>query len=134
MNRHVNAIAGRLSLRPPQRRSLEIFDREAQKWFKPAKGQSQILYKASIDTQEFVPDFVAETETCIYNLEPKARNEMRDPEVLAKKEAAVKWCELATNHASANSGEPWKYVLITHDAIAANMTLSGIVAQFGHAS
>jgi len=27
MNRHVNAIAGRLSLRPPQRRSLEILDR-----------------------------------------------------------------------------------------------------------
>ena len=27
MNRHVNAIAGRLSLRPPQRYSLEILDR-----------------------------------------------------------------------------------------------------------
>ena len=27
MNRHVNAIAGRLSLRPPQHRSLEILDR-----------------------------------------------------------------------------------------------------------
>src|SRR5450631_1698977 len=27
MNRHVNAIAGRLSLRPPQKRSLEILDR-----------------------------------------------------------------------------------------------------------
>ncbi len=27
MNRHVNAIAGRMSLRPPQRRSLEILDR-----------------------------------------------------------------------------------------------------------
>jgi hypothetical protein len=27
MNRHVNAIAGRLSLRFPQRRSLEILDR-----------------------------------------------------------------------------------------------------------
>ena len=27
MNRHVNAISGRLSLRPPQRRSLEILDR-----------------------------------------------------------------------------------------------------------
>ena len=26
-NPHVNAIAGRLSLRPPQRRSLEILDR-----------------------------------------------------------------------------------------------------------
>ena len=27
MNRHVNSVAGRLSLRPPQRRSLEILDR-----------------------------------------------------------------------------------------------------------
>ncbi len=27
MNKHVNAIAGRLSLRPPQHRSLEILDR-----------------------------------------------------------------------------------------------------------
>jgi type III restriction enzyme len=27
MNRHVNAIAGRLSLRPPQRHSLEVLDR-----------------------------------------------------------------------------------------------------------
>jgi type III restriction enzyme len=27
MNRHVNAIAGRFSLRPPQRHSLEILDR-----------------------------------------------------------------------------------------------------------
>ena len=27
MNRHVNAISGRLSMRPPQRRSLEILAR-----------------------------------------------------------------------------------------------------------
>ena len=27
MNQHVNSIAGRLSLRPPQRRSLGILDR-----------------------------------------------------------------------------------------------------------
>ena len=27
MNPHVNAIAGRLSLRPPQRQALEILDR-----------------------------------------------------------------------------------------------------------
>jgi len=30
MNRHVNSISGRLSLRPPQRRSLEILDRVAE--------------------------------------------------------------------------------------------------------
>ena len=94
------------------------------------RGNFQILYKASIDPQEYVPDFVAETEICIYMLEPKARNEMTHPEVLAKKDAAVKWCELAANHASANGGKPWTYVLIPHDAIAENMTLAGLASQF----
>jgi hypothetical protein len=28
-------------------------------------------------------------------------------------------------------GKSWKYVLIPHDAIAENMTLSGLVSQFG---
>ncbi|MFQ5853265.1 MAG: DEAD/DEAH box helicase, partial [Candidatus Binatia bacterium] len=111
-----------------ERKLAVILDRETQKWFRPAKGQFQIFYKAGIDPQEYVPDFVAETDACIYILEPKARNEMTDPEVLAKKEAAVKWCELATKHASANDGKPWKYALIPHDAIAENMTLAGLAS------
>lgn len=64
-------------------------------------------------------------------LEPKARNEMTDSEMLAKKDAAVKWCERASNHASDNGGKPWKCALIPHDAIAENMTLAGLVSQFG---
>jgi type III restriction enzyme len=111
-----------------------ILDREAHKWFKPPQGQFQIFYKAGADHREYVPDFVAETDSCIYMLEPKARNEMTDPEVQAKKEAAVTWCDRATNHALANGGKPWKYVLIPHDAIAENMTLAGLVSQFAHAS
>jgi hypothetical protein len=38
MNRQVNAIAGRLSLRPPQRQSLEILDRIAEKIVPSRKG------------------------------------------------------------------------------------------------
>src|SRR5215472_5155298 len=37
MNRHVNATAGRLSLRPPQRQSLEILDRVTE-MVPPRKG------------------------------------------------------------------------------------------------
>jgi type III restriction enzyme len=37
MNRHVNAIAGRQSLRSPQRRSLEILDRITE-IVRPRKG------------------------------------------------------------------------------------------------
>lgn len=56
-------------------------------------------------------------------LEPKARNQLQDPEVLAKRDAAILWCERASAHTASCSGKPWLYVLIPHDVIAENMTL-----------
>lgn len=79
---------------------------------------------------DYQPDFVAETGDCIYMLEPKAKNEMASAEVLAKKDAAVLWCNRATAHAQNNGGKPWRYVLIPHDVIAENMTLAGLVTHF----
>jgi type III restriction enzyme len=113
-----------------ERRLAAILDRDSEKWFKPAQGQFQISYKIGTDHREYVPDFVAEATDYIYMLEPKARNEMTDPEVLAKKDAAVLWCDRATDHALGNGGKPWKYVLIPHDVIAENMTLAGLVTEF----
>ncbi len=103
-----------------------ILDREATRWFKPARGQFQIFYKSGADQLEYQPDFVAETDGVIYMLEPKARNQMEDADVLAKRDAAVKWCDHATAHASTCGGKPWKYALIPHDQIAANMTVAGL--------
>jgi type III restriction enzyme len=113
-----------------ERKLAVILDREAEKWFKPAQGQFQIFYKAGGDHPEYVPDFVAETDSSIYLLEAKARNEMTDADVLAKKDAAVRWCAHATDHVLKNGGKPWKYALIPHDAIAENMTLAGLDSQF----
>jgi len=114
-----------------ERKLAVILDRESEKWLKSAKGQFQIFYKAGNEHLEYIPDFVAETDGCIFMLEPKARNEMTDSEVLAKKDSAMKWCINATDHNLSNGGKPWKYVLIPHDAIADNMTLAGLVGQFG---
>ena len=108
-----------------------ILDRDAEKWFKPAKGQFQIFYKQGADHLEYQPDFVAETNDAIYMLEPKASNQMDDEIVLAKKEAAIKWCRNASDYAGTNGGKPWRYVLIPHNAIAQNMTLDGLAKQFG---
>jgi type III restriction enzyme len=107
-----------------------ILDREGEKWFKPGRGQFQIFYKWVADQREYQPDFVAETQNCIYMLEPKARNDMQDAEVIAKKDSAVRWCQHATEHSAKNGGKPWKYLLIPHDAIAENMTLPVLGAQF----
>ncbi|MGA9379893.1 MAG: DEAD/DEAH box helicase family protein [Phormidium sp.] len=103
-----------------------ILERDTIKWFKPARGQFQIHYKWGGDYPEYQPDFVAETEEAIYMLEPKERNEIDDPQVLAKKNAAVQWCQYASEYMLNHGGKPWKYVLIPHDAIKENMTLKGL--------
>jgi len=76
------------------------------KWFKPTKGQFQIFYKQGADHLEYQPDFVAEVSGAIYMFEPKASNQMTDSVVLAKKEAAIKWCKNASDYAIANGGKP----------------------------
>jgi type III restriction enzyme len=108
-----------------------ILDRDADKWFKPAKGQFQIFYKQGINHQEYQPDFVAETKDAIYMLEPKASNQMEDATVLAKKEAAIQWCKNASDYSKVNGGKPWCYVLIPHTSIAQNMTVDGLARQYG---
>jgi type III restriction enzyme len=63
-------------------------------------------------------------------LEPKAQNEIEDPVVVAKKNAALEWCKHASDYAKSIVGKPWKYVLIPHSNILENMTLGHLVKQF----
>lgn len=113
-----------------ERKLAVILDREAQKWFRPARGQFQLFYRSGGDDLEYQPDFVAETQTHILMLEPKASNQMADPDVLAKRAVAVEWCRHATDHTASYGGKPWAYLLMPHDAIAENMTIDGLARRF----
>jgi type III restriction enzyme len=110
----------------PERKLAVILERESLRWFRPAKGQFQIFYKIGADHMEYQPDFVAETTACIYMLEVKRADKISDAEVLAKRDAAVKWCKQASEYSIKHGGKPWKYVLIPHDLITGNMTLAGL--------
>lgn len=114
-----------------ERKLAMILERDAVKWFKPARGQFQIFYRNGSDYLEYQPDFVAETTDAIFMLEPKASNQMDDPIVLAKKEAAVKWCANASNHSQSYDGKLWRYVLVPHSEIAVNITLDALATRFG---
>jgi hypothetical protein len=111
-----------------ERKLAIILERDALKWFKPARGQFHMYYRLGADHLEYQPDFVAETAEFICMLEPKMRTEMLDSSVLAKKEVAVTWCANATAYAAIHRGKSWYYVLIPHDAIAENMTLDGEIS------
>ena len=107
-----------------ERRFCIILERDARKWFKPAKGQFQIYYKLGTEQPEYVPDFVAETDSTIYMVETKARNDVNTQEVQAKADSAARWCKHASDHAAEVGTKPWKYLLLPHDEIAESKRLS----------
>lgn len=107
-----------------ERRFAVILERDVLKWFKPAKGQFQIYYKLGAEQPEYIPDFVAETDSVILMIETKARADIDTQEVLAKATAASRWCRHASDHAREVGTKPWKYLLIPHDEIAESRRIS----------
>lgn len=102
-------------------------DESVLKWMKPAAGKFKIEYQSG---QRYEPDFVVETETDCLLVEPKRSDEIDDPIVQAKKKAALQWCYFANEHAAEVGGKPWKYLLIPHDEILPNSSVSGLSAKF----
>ncbi len=113
----------------PERRFAVILeqDKTVQKWFKPAKNDFKIHY-TSKDSYE--PDFVVETRTSKFLCEPKRADEMTDEIVIAKATAAALWCEHASVHARDTDKKSWHYLLIPHDQISEQKTLSGLAASY----
>lgn len=107
-----------------ERRFAVILERDAQKWFKPAQGQFQIYWKSGLDSKEYIPDFVVETEGSIWLVETKAGKDLKDPEVLAKADAAFEWCKHATDYALQHNGKHWRYVMIPHDEVVESKKLA----------
>ena len=114
----------------PERRFAVLVDGEAavEKWLKPGRAQFQIEYRSG---DAYEPDFVVETAKQMLICEIKAKDEMTDPVVQAKAQAAVKWCKSASQHAAESGGKPWAYLLIPDDQLIGSATLNGLVAKFG---
>lgn len=113
-----------------ERRFSVILERDSIRWFKPVKGQFQLFYKDGIEHPEYVPDFVVEADDYVLLVETKAQNEMEDPKVLAKADAAVRWCEHASEYLTSVGGKPWKYLLVPHDDVSEQNTLSAYVQKY----
>lgn len=106
-----------------ERRFAVILERDALKWFKPAKGQFQIYYKLGSEQPEYIPDFVAEADAMIFMVETKARADIDTQEVQAKAAAAARWCKHASDHATSVGTKTWRYLLVPHDEISESKRL-----------
>jgi hypothetical protein len=96
-------------------------DSEVVRWVRSPVGQMSIPYKGG----SYNPDFVAETKAGkFYLIEIKARNELKDEDVLAKARAAEDWCSAM----SKATGKPWEYKLIPHDVVNPKNSFLGTVS------
>ena len=105
-------------------------DGNVHKWMKPAAGKFRIEYQ---NGEQYEPDFVVETDDSCLLIEPKRKDQMDSTEVKIKQLAAQHWCDFANEHAAQSGGKRWHYLLLPHDEILANSSVSGLCAKFANA-
>jgi type III restriction enzyme len=103
-------------------------DKSVLKWLRPSQRQFHIYWKHN--SRQYHPDFVVETADTIYMVETKKEGSIEDSDVQEKSAAALQYCKNATDFTVMNGGKPWKYVLIPHNAVQANMSFDTLVRKY----
>ena len=101
-------------------------DADVIRWLRPAREQFHIYW--SNGSKRYEPDFIVETEDCIYMVETKAANEISSEEVQLKKQAAEEYCNRASEYTAENGGKPWRYVLMAHDTVDRSASFKFLIA------
>ncbi len=102
-------------------------DKAVKCWMRPVHKQFEgLFYKKESENipSNYEPDFVVELASEIILVEVKPENEMRDLNVLAKKQTAEKFCELISqNIGKFEIAKPWRYVIIPTNRIKITATI-----------
>lgn len=97
-------------------------DADVIRWIKPPLNQLGLFWQAG---QQYNPDFLVETPTAKYMIEVKAKNEVKNPDVVGKAKEGIKWCKYAS--IVDFDKKPWEYRLITDEVISVGNTLKYIL-------
>jgi len=108
--------------------SLLENDPHVLKWLRPAARQFHIYWHHN--SKEYHPDFVVETESDIYLVETKKEMDIPTREVQEKSQAALQYCRHASEFTEQHEGKPWRYVLIPHNAVLANMSAEFLFQKY----
>lgn len=103
-------------------------DSKVKKWLRPSANQFRIYWSNS--GRRYEPDFVVETDYCIFMVEPKEAGKVDNEDVQSKREAALQYCKYASKYNSENGGKPWKYALIPHDKITTTTGFEYLMSQY----
>ena len=103
-------------------------DKAVLKWLRPSRRQFKIYWDRN--SRQYHPDFVAETKDTIYLIETKKEGDIETSDVQEKATAAIKYCNHATEFNLSHGKKSWKYVLIPHNAVLANMGFDTLMKKY----
>ena len=84
-------------------------DNDVQNWLRPAPKEFNITYN---HVHNYEPDFVVEMEHAIFLVEVKGEDKLKDPDVIAKRNRGIQYCEVATRWCKANGYKESRYLCI----------------------
>lgn len=102
-------------------------DEDVLNWLRPSPKEFNITYNHG---KIYEPDFVVETVDTIYLVEIKAEKDLNNPDVIAKKNRGILYCEIVTHWSEANGYKPWKYLFIPASKIFTNSTFKQFVKLY----
>ncbi len=97
------------------------------KWIRPSSNQFRIYWDNN--SKQYEPDFIVETNAAIFMIETKAAGNVYDLDVQAKKKAAMKYCQYATEYTQTCGGKKWHYVLLPHDVVSRTSTFEYLASM-----
>lgn len=100
---------------------------EVIQWLRPQKKQFNITYN---NGQQYIPDFVVETNDMYYLVEVKGNHMINDPDVIAKKERAIQYCKIASEYNRNIDKKEFRYLFIPHDEIQLNSSFNNLKDRF----
>ncbi len=102
-------------------------DTDVQNWLRPAPREFNITYNRG---RNYEPDFVVETENVIYLVEVKGEDKLNDPDVIAKKNRGIQYCEVASRWGKANGYKEWRYLFIPSKQVMPNSSFMQLAKRF----
>jgi len=102
-------------------------DKEVKNWLRPSTNELNIYYNRS---KRYEPDFIVETEDCIYLIEVKGEDKINNADVISKKERGIEYCKIASKFSKANNYKKWEYLFIPAGKIQNNSSFKMLKENF----
>ena len=82
------------------------------------------------NNSRYEPDFVVETKESMYLVEIKGEDRIDDVDVIAKRNRAVRYCQVVNIWAEGNNKKKWKHLFIPANEVRLNSSFDALAKRF----